>query len=403
MSSLQTGFSVSPTVNRANSAANNRYEPYPRVSSAHRSFSDGLGSVDKNTIPPSQMPIPGTPHHPSGARDIEHLYPTFTPRTGGAPLGHSNSMNMGTQAYVTSADIDRMVNDHGLLKQRDLVHRFNEMAHDERLLVLFCSCLHASNQNQALTDTLAVLKEKLNTIEAKVDQGWQPADDHEAILKGLLRHYIIQPQYSYSVVPKQVGRYIFDHADKVRLRLYVTDATIRTRVDQWVNDKYNEVKSGLRKAVWTSITNKVPLDDFASTIVKSYHLPVKPKEVPQAIMGSLALMRDVAAPLTTKKGVRGGDTGFWKALEARLAAVVSQHGTTRDSSEEWKTWEKDIIEKDIERYQQRSVSAAPALQVDLNASLVEEMRMMEGEHVVAFGDSFDMASLARESMSQTKP
>ncbi|EPQ56931.1 hypothetical protein GLOTRDRAFT_127317 [Gloeophyllum trabeum ATCC 11539] len=269
-------------------------------------------------------------------------------------------MNMGTQAYVTSADIDRMVNDHGLLKQRDLVHRFNEMAHDERLLVLFCSCLHASNQNQALTDTLAVLKEKLNTIEAKVDQGWQPADDHEAILKGLLRHYIIQPQYSYSVIPKQVGRYIFDHADKVRLRLYVTDATIRTQVDQWVNNKYNEVKSGLRKAVWTSITNKVPLDDFASTIVKSYHLPVKPKEVPQAIMGSLALMRDVAAPLTTKKGVQGGDTGFWKALEARLAAVVSQHGTTRDSSEEWKTWEKDIIEKDIKRYQQRSPTFLPS-------------------------------------------
>lgn len=41
------------------------------------------------------------------------------------------------------------------------------------------------------------------------------------------------------------------------------------------------------------------------------------------------VQRIVATPLAAKKGNRGSDTGFWKDLEGRMRALVTENGDDR--------------------------------------------------------------------------
>jgi hypothetical protein len=91
------------------------------------------------------------------------------------------------------------------------------------------------------------------------------------------------------------------------------------------------------------------LETFTKKIVQAYHLPTIPASPPQDIMACMALMvrsrshllfkmyhqclgqRKIAKPLLKKDSQRGGDTGFWRDIEAELDVLFDKNGNQRDS------------------------------------------------------------------------
>jgi hypothetical protein len=98
-----------------------------------------------------------------------------------------------------------------------------------------------------------------------------------------------------------------------------------------------------------SLTERSALETFTKKVIQVYHLPTIPASPPQDIMACMALMvrsrllllfktfyrclgqRKIAKPLLKKDSQRGGDTGFWKDIEAELDVLFDKNGNQRDS------------------------------------------------------------------------
>ncbi|KZT24517.1 hypothetical protein NEOLEDRAFT_1134897 [Neolentinus lepideus HHB14362 ss-1] len=112
-------------------------------------------------------------------------------------------------------------------------------------------------------------------------------------------------------------------------------------------------------SIFASVKDGVCFDDFAAKIVPSYHLPAIPKPIPRGILGVLAMLHDVAAPLVDMEGRHSGDTGFWKNVDKKLSTLAKRHGTERPSVN-WVTWEDEVIDSDNHFYGRQTVAASPA-------------------------------------------
>ncbi|KAJ6513783.1 hypothetical protein C8R47DRAFT_1064478 [Mycena vitilis] len=146
-----------------------------------------------------------------------------------------------------------------------------------------------------------------------------------------------------------VETYIHDHARHLRLELYKQDPTV--------------------KAVFASVQEKKPLRKFTQKTIDSHHLPTIPSTPPHDIMACVALMRKVARPLVGKKNARGGDTGFWLALEEALDKLFDKLGNDR-SNAAWVQWETEIIAEDNATYGRCGAETNARTQEDIDAVLL---------------------------------
>ncbi|KAJ6548041.1 hypothetical protein B0H10DRAFT_2243280 [Mycena sp. CBHHK59/15] len=144
-------------------------------------------------------------------------------------------------------------------------------------------------------------------------QGWKPSNAQDKLLKGLLRHYHIEPNGTYMAVVSTVQNYILDHAEDLHLVVYKTDPIVKKVID-----------NSFHKQVFTGITKKVALKKFCRMIVDKHHLLIIPDLVPQPILAAMALMRKVAGPLVVVANQKGTDTGFWPNLEDELDALYKR-------------------------------------------------------------------------------
>ncbi|KZT20334.1 hypothetical protein NEOLEDRAFT_1182643 [Neolentinus lepideus HHB14362 ss-1] len=233
---------------------------------------------------------------------------------------------------------------------------------DDRLVLLFCQSLKAQQDVGKVTSALIAVKDKLEVVEEKVNQTWRPTEAQEKLLRNLIKHFFVQPQYSYLTVTGLVEDYIQAYAITIRLGLYQKDATMRNVVTTFIHKAYHDIKSNLRKAVFTSITKRTPLDKFVKKIIQDYHLPQLPSNSPQNILAAMALLRDIAFPLAGKENTRGADTGFWREVEKKLEDLTKEMGLESRSTDAWLDWEVSIIDADNTHFTRHLVATAPALQ-----------------------------------------
>ncbi|KAF8841433.1 hypothetical protein BDN67DRAFT_521455 [Paxillus ammoniavirescens] len=265
-----------------------------------------------------------------------------------------DSVRHNHSGVTTPQVIDRLVNENHLEHARDQIHRFCELPTDsERLLAMLLDLVRQQDSLTKIGKTLTDMQASITRLEDLCRRNWNLSDAQEVLLRRLIKHYLIKPNPSYSTVSKRVGNYVYNHAATLRLLLYTTDPTVRHTINDFLSKQTNNLKLNFRKAIFKSVTKNVMLGDAARQFIKEYHLPEVPAEPPVDIKAALALLRQVAAPLTTKKHARGGDSGFWDGVEKELDKLYKLHGNDR-TSVEWLSWETQIIGKDEQRFSRLS-------------------------------------------------
>ncbi|KAJ6616319.1 hypothetical protein B0H10DRAFT_2219537 [Mycena sp. CBHHK59/15] len=69
-------------------------------------------------------------------------------------------------------------------------------------------------------------------------RGWKPSEAQEKLLKGLLRHYHIKPNGTYTSVVSTVQNYILEHAEDLHLAVYKTDPIVKKIIDKLLADEH---------------------------------------------------------------------------------------------------------------------------------------------------------------------
>ncbi|KAJ7840547.1 hypothetical protein B0H14DRAFT_3140495 [Mycena olivaceomarginata] len=224
-------------------------------------------------------------------------------------LDHSSRL----PALASLVNVDELSTEYGLSSiRRKAAHAFCKMSSEDRAITIFLRLLRSECQYDEIQDQIQQMQSRLENIAAFCVQSWKPS-------------------------PEQVT-YIMDHTTALRLGLYKDDPTVKAVVNALLVKENGYTRSALRKWVWTSPTEKVSLETFAQKVVDAYHLPVIPAKPPQDIMVSIALMCKVAQPLLKKESQRGGDTGFWRDLEAELEVLYEKNGNQRGSA----AWLNDL-------------------------------------------------------------
>ncbi|CDO70742.1 hypothetical protein BN946_scf184798.g57 [Trametes cinnabarina] len=260
----------------------------------------------------------------------------------------------------TVAELERLMTRFHLEHRRSDVYRFQELASDAKLSTIFVHILQLEETHAARRTEYIELTKRLANIEKLCAQAWQPSKAQMKLIRGLIRHYLIQPIPNYNGIADQVKilrqRYIKKNPDKFRLQLYNTDPIVQVTVNGHISDLIAQMKSTFRKAVFTACKNRTSLDSFARNMVDNYHLPAIPAEIPLSILGTLAMMRRVADPLTKRpQKSRGGDTGFWRAVDAELDEIyaVPGVGKDRDKDPKWIEWAQQQVNNDRARFSSR--------------------------------------------------
>ncbi|KAJ7463933.1 hypothetical protein FB451DRAFT_1403326 [Mycena latifolia] len=272
-------------------------------------------------------------------------------------------------ALTTIVNVDELSTEYGLNSaQRKAAHAFCKSGED-RAILMYLRLLRTEQQNNEIQEQLQALQTQLTAVGEFCTEAWKPSKEQSKLLKSLVRHYIIRPITSYTNLVSIVETYIFDHAKTLRLELYKKDPTAKTVVRELLIAENNAVRSGVRKAVFSSVEEKATLMSFSTKMITSHHLPTVPTVPPQDIMACLALMRQVARPLIGKETSRGGDTGFWSNIERELDKLFEKNGNERDSPE-WRKWEKEIINHDNSKYNRRAAESDARTQAEIDAAVL---------------------------------
>ncbi|KAI0054858.1 hypothetical protein BV25DRAFT_1922306 [Artomyces pyxidatus] len=334
---------------------------------------------------------------------IDADYPAYIP-----PSSFNTTDIPGLHSEISTLEfVDSTATNYNLdPDQRVLAHQYNELATADKLMLSFIRSIAQSSVDAAVDRKLATITETLATIKELCQQAWTLTKVQvklQKLLKILVRHYLIKPMRTYSAVAKVVSLHLTTKAPEYRLTLYTTDQTVRQAVDDAVVDHVTNARSTLRKEVFKATQNKTSLVVFARDIVDAFHAPSIPQIIPQNIMAHIALMRDVAAPLakthaqrqaSSTSGQRGGDTGFWTALEDRLEDLYAKLGKDR-TAEAWLQWEVDIIAKDKKLYA-RPRKAKKAI----DREELDGMLSIESESSEASGSSHMQEAQVHEAVTE---
>ncbi|KAF7364702.1 hypothetical protein MVEN_00340000 [Mycena venus] len=277
-------------------------------------------------------------------------------------IDHSNRL----PALTSLVNVDELSAEYGLdTTQRKAAHVFCKMSSEDRAMTIFLRLLRSECRSDEIQGQIQQMQSHLDNIAAFCIQSWKPS-------------------------PEQVT-YIMDHTTALRLGLYKDDPTVKAVVNALLVKENSNTRSAIRKWVWSSLTEKVSLESFAKKVVDAYHLPVIPAKPPQDIMASIALMRKVAQPLLKKESQRGGDTGFWRDLEAELDVLYEKNGNQRDSPA-WLKWEQEIIEKDNRKYNRSAVERNARTQQEIDAAVLPGSRTPDNVAAPGTSDNDDHLS-----------
>ncbi|KAJ7239150.1 hypothetical protein C8J57DRAFT_1727466 [Mycena rebaudengoi] len=311
--------------NSQNDYSQNR--PQPFGSSSRHNTQDGYGF-------PSSYGGPGTP--------------SADPR-----------YNARMPALSSTVTIDQLCNTYKIgTSGRNSAHEYCQLSSEDQAAALYVKTLANEEQQTQILTELGTIKESLVGISAFCVSNWQPGEEQKEILKSLLRHYVIQPLASYNSIAELVKDYIKDRAGTIDLEIYNTNAAAKRAVNDFLAAQVNYVRSTFRKTLFASFGGKnrgkkLALQAFAKKMVGKYYLPPAPDAAPRSILASLALMRQIAGPLSGTASVPGGDTGFWTGREKELDRLYKENGDER-SGPKWKAWEDKIIEDDDKKNNTRS-------------------------------------------------
>ncbi|KAJ7349770.1 hypothetical protein DFH08DRAFT_863083 [Mycena albidolilacea] len=333
-----------------------RHTPYNPDHRSHRN-----GSENFNPVGPGQ---PG---------DFHSQYLPYGGSSGGdrAPFSSLHSQNLSRlPSQTTLVNVDELSSQYGLDNgQRKAAHAFCKLSSEDRAVTIFLRLLRTERQNGEIQVQMQQVQSHLDNIAAFCVQNWKPSPEQVKLLKSLLRHYIIRPITSYNNLVPLVETYILDHAAQLRLGLYKDDPTVKTVVNALLVKENGNTRSAIRKLVWMSLTERSALETFTKKVIQVYHLPTIPASPPQDIMACMALMRKIAKPLLKKDSQRGGDTGFWKDIEAELDVLFDKNGNQRDSPA-WRKWEQEIIEQDNRKYNRSAAETIARTQEEIDAAVL---------------------------------
>ncbi|KAI9065032.1 hypothetical protein FKP32DRAFT_1602623 [Trametes sanguinea] len=242
---------------------------------------------------------------PSGDAGLTARYTLYTP-----PAAQRGPRSQGSSIRSAAVDLERAVTRLHLEHRRADFYAFQELGVDTKLDYIFLHLVKVEEMHTMLESQCTSLADRLSDIEKLCQVAWQPSKAQTKLIRSLIRHYLVKPLSSYNLLPAAIKSYIKEHPDKFRLDLYLTDPTVRITLNMHITDLASQMKSTFRKA------------------------------------------RKIAEPLSKKaEGSRGGDTGFWRAVEAELDRLYNlpEAGKDRNNGPFWIAWAKAQIDEDHAR------------------------------------------------------
>ncbi|CDO69728.1 hypothetical protein BN946_scf184687.g13 [Trametes cinnabarina] len=321
------------------------------------------------TLPGSAGQSSSSPATPLNGRSTAELdsidvrFPSFsTVQTSwDASMGHdvAGLATNDPSGVLLPHELESLISMFHLDAQRNMVRDFSKMSTDQKLVVLFMQQLRLENQIGALGGDITALEPRFAHIEQCTALAWQPSKAQmlctQKLCRSFVRHYLAKPLSSYVNIGNLV-RYIRKNAERMRLRIYCEDMTARVTLNHYIDDQCSQLKSAFRKSIFKSCKNKIPLASFGRNVLNNYHIPIVPEEVPIPVLGTLALLREIADPLSKKKNLKGADTGFWTTVEEHLKKLYNDLETKgRVTDEKWLEWAREMIKKDAAKFPIREV------------------------------------------------
>ncbi|OSD07170.1 hypothetical protein PYCCODRAFT_1463471 [Trametes coccinea BRFM310] len=308
---------------------------------------------------------------------IEARFPAYStgqmPWPGAASAGHDVAQHASVTdpfTMLSPRELETLIANFHLDAEREMISEFSKMSTDQKLVVLFMQQLRFDKQVSLLSADITSLEPRFAHIEKCTGLAWQPSKAQMKLCRSFVRHYLAKPLSSYVSIGNLVRKYIRNNAERMRLRIYREDMTARVTLNHYIDDQCSQLKSAFRKSIFKSCTNKIPLLSFGRNVLNNYHIPIVPEEVPIPVLGTLALLREIADPLSKKKNAKGADTGFWTTVEERLQTLYNGLGNKeRVTDAKWLEWAREMIKKDEIKFPVRGAELPPMSRDEISASV----------------------------------
>ncbi|KAI5889838.1 uncharacterized protein SCHCODRAFT_01203806 [Schizophyllum commune H4-8] len=201
-----------------------------------------------------------------------------------------------------------------------------------------------------LTTDVEEIKRSILNIEALVRANWVVSTPLHIALSQVVSYHASKPTHSINRILKSSVKYVLKHAAEYELE--TTGPMVAAGLELHIaSELLNQRKNKVRTLIFANTVTKTSLDLMSLQIVNKFWVDPKPKktEISRATKAHFALMREIAAPSAAKTNVRGGDTGFWKNLNAALFQLYTTHGEDRTTAG-WLAWQDEKIAADMEKY-----------------------------------------------------
>ncbi|KZV71206.1 hypothetical protein PENSPDRAFT_751915 [Peniophora sp. CONT] len=336
-----------------------RFTPFPppgeRPSGARRSTPSTpvSGSLSLGLSQPAGGSR-ATSRHPSNQSIASPYADEYTPPDG-SPLFAASSIE-----HAFAVALENLVNIgntfHLSNESRKLLSDFQRADAETRSLMLFGLQLAGIEQFGRVEKKLSAVQTSITRVEKNTRAAWKLNDAQMKVVKRLVWHWLTSAIAQYGKpVTTSIMAWIAKHPERLQLEDYKDDTIKQQTVYGFVNSSQNSIKSNVRKMVFLSVENKLPVSRFSGGL-QDKHLEGRATEAERrANLAQHALMRKIALPLYKKKkangnATKGADTGFWGALNTELKRLKKLHGNGERKSDAWIEWANKIITEDEERY-----------------------------------------------------
>ncbi|KAL1756893.1 hypothetical protein FB107DRAFT_273545 [Schizophyllum commune] len=265
---------------------------------------------------------------------------------------NSPSANVAIMVPCFRAAADRGLGKEGMER---LVEFTSEQDLHVRLDLMMVQLLVVEQRQQNIEREMIAARASSEKTQDLVQARFELTKEQMAALRRLIGHMAAQPLpggYGKQNFVQVCMDYISNKRSKYGFKKFVSDETIKSATEAFLNQWVSNDKSEYRKELFKLIEKKLTLDDLVAAIMKMVHLTPRPATYDTSIYAFIALFRKVAMPLIpNSKGTR--DTKYWKKLDAELASLVDRFGTENLQADCWRRWMSDIIADDRQVYQER--------------------------------------------------
>ncbi|KDQ53772.1 hypothetical protein JAAARDRAFT_197213 [Jaapia argillacea MUCL 33604] len=297
---------------------------------------------------------------------LNGVIPGYNPPYAGAvsngpsALIHSPPTDAAPPQYVTTiANLCRLN-----AENRDVLHMFNLCTSQEKLIHLQAQLLKTSQDIILHSMTLKAVTDQVVAMTPLLTQSWSLNDSQKKPLRDLVRHFLTKPCISYTNVIGDVQTYITKWKVKLDLVRYPKPA-VKTVIDAYLKAQINNQKNQFHKAVFKSVNERIDLVSFAEVVIRKYHTPLRPKEVPIPVLGQLAK----ACELTGTIAQSDDKPDFWPAFDKILKSLSKTNGPDHKSPT-WASWDDHLIKTDKIKYP--DIGSTMELEEDKDGAEVQE-------------------------------